>query len=182
MLLYSCGARKSETEKKEANIKTDFSGFFRNSGNSEDLLKTNFNLQTNYLNKWSDNSIFQCEEFSIEPDDETKPSSLTTPDGKTYTFQNAKLTTKKGQQKNDIQNRNSGNSQEILKTDYSKKEQLLHEAQIREKAEAALREKNKKIEREKWNLWNLLWLLLPIIVILVVWKLWKNYKKLKPAL
>ncbi|MEO8534260.1 MAG: hypothetical protein ABI441_10930 [Flavobacterium sp.] len=180
-ILFACGARKSDITKKEETLKTDFSGFFRNSGNSESLLKTDLNLKRNYLFNWSDNSKTTSEEFKLEPDDPTKPSSFTMPNGQKYIFENAKLTSKNSKQENDIKKENSGNSEEILKTDHSKKAKQLSEAQIKQKAEAYLVEKNKKIEREKWSYWNILWLLIAVLIILAAWKLWEKYKKVNPA-
>jgi len=182
LLFIACGGRKSETQTKEESFKTDFSGIFRNSGNSQFLLNTELNLKTNYLDRWSDNSVTENNEFTVEPDDATKPSSVTMPNGEKYVFQNAKLTTKNSKYEKKIIEENSGNSEEIRKTNQLQKKQESSEVQVKQKAAAALAEKNKKAEREEWSSLNLLWILLFIIVCLIVWKLWKKYKKIKPLL
>lgn len=180
ILLCSCGARKTETTKKEETTKTDFSGFFRNSGISQEFLKTDLDLQTNFNSNLMDLSKVNSYEFTFEPEDKTKPAVYTDPSGQKHTVENGKLTRKNTTEEKNINSGNSGNSQLSQKSDLVKKDDQQSEGTIKGNSEATSSEKNKKAEREQWSLWNLLWLLIPIVLVFAVWKLWKNYKKINP--
>jgi len=180
IFLISCGARKTELAKKEESIKKDFSGFFRNSGNSEEFLNQDFNIRKWSLLKVDTQNDIETEEITVEPDDPTKPSSYTDPNGKKHIFENSKMTNKKTKSQNRTKSENSQNSDESLKLELQKKreQELIVAAKLKE--EAAKLEAIKNTKRDQWSLWNLLWILIPIGLILLIIALWKKYKSKNP--
>jgi hypothetical protein len=176
-LAVSCGARKSETTKKEETTKTDFSRIFRNSGNSHEILKSDLNLQTNYSNYLFDLSKSNSYEFSFEPEDKTKPAIYTDPNGQKHIVENGKLNSKKTTEEKNINSGNSGNSQQILKTELEKKSNYIQRLETQIKEIKRLSDKNKKVEKEELSFWNYLLILIPIGLMLIVWNV---YKKLNP--
>lgn len=158
----SCGARKSDSEKTEKSEKIDYSGFFRNSGNSSEFLNQNLNLKKSYSSNTDDQSEFETDELTVAPIDPSKPAAYTDPSGKKHILENSKMTNKKGNQKNKIVSGNSGNSEKTVKTDLEKKEE--NKSEIEASVTAAAKEKAviKNTTRQQWSLWNFLWLLVPV--------------------
>lgn len=180
ILLISCGARKSESVKKEESMKTDFAGFFRNSGNSSEFLNQDFNLKKWSLSNVDTQNDVETDEFIVEPSDPTKPSSYTDPNGRKHIFENSKMTNKKTKDKNRTKSENSQNSDESLKLELQKKREQEVILAAKLKAEAAKLEAIKNTKRDQWSLWNLLWVLIPIGLILLIIALWKKYKSKNP--
>ncbi|MFW0737579.1 hypothetical protein [Flavobacterium sp. T12S277] len=177
-IINSCGSRKAESQKSQKSEKVDFSGFFRNSGNSQEFINQDLNLNKWYNSNTDDLSEFETDEMTVEPSDLTKPAAYTDPTGKKHILDNTKLTNKKRKQKNKISSGNSGNSELILKTDHQKRAEQKAELQTSLKAAAEIAATKKNTDRQQWSLWNLLWLLIPVSLYLS----WKYYKKVNPVL
>lgn len=182
LLVNSCGARKSETEKKHTETKTDYTGIFRNSGNSSEFLKTDISYQSQFKSFLFDKSKIDAYEFTFEPEDLTKPATYTDPSGQKHVVENGKLTSKKTHKDIDRNSGNSGNSDATEKAVITKKASQNNTASIKINDQATSDEWNKKTNREAWSAWNLLWILLPVFLILAAWKLYKNYKQKNPIL
>jgi len=178
VILNSCTARKSATDKKEQSTKTDYSGVFRNSGNAQEFLKTDLNIHTNYKNYLFDLSKISSYEFSFEPDDKTRPGTYIDPNGQKHVVENGKLNSKKTTEEKNIKSENSGNSQQILKSELEKKSNYIIQLETYIKEIKRLSEKNKKTEKEGFSFWNYFLILIPIGLMIIVWIL---YKKLKSA-
>lgn len=174
ILFFACTARKSETNKKEQSTKTDYSGIFRNSGNAQEFLKTDLDIQTNYKNYLFDLSKINTYEFSFEPDDKTKPGTYIDPNGQKHIVENGKLNSKKTTEEKNINSGNSGNSQQILKSELEKKSNYIFQLETYIKEIKRLSDKNKKTENEGFSISNYLLLLLPIGLMFVAWKVYKS--------
>ena len=180
LVLVGCGARKSDTNKKEENTKKDFSGFFRNSGNSHEILKTDLNLKLSSFSKVEDQNKKQTTKKIFTPINPNLTASVTDESGKKYDLNNASYTEENTIEDNNKKSEHSRNSQQILKTELDKKANYIQRLEAQIKEIKRLYDKNKKTEKEEWSSLNLLWLLIPLAIIaLAVW-LWKKYKKVNP--
>ncbi|WP_289659524.1 hypothetical protein [Flavobacterium panacagri] len=178
--LNSCGTRKTELHKKEAIEKTGFSGFFRNSGNSEEFLNTNLNIQTEFISSLLKIEEIDNDEFTIESKDSSKPAVYIDPFGKKYFLENAKLTNKKTAQKLNTKLDQAKNSSERLNTNAEKKYDSQTENQTNINSEGTFNEVDRSSHRYGWSKWNLFWLILSIALIYALRKLYKFYKKKNP--
>lgn len=178
-IVNSCGARKSETHKKEETTKTDFSGFFGNSGNSLDFLNTNFNLQHDLFSKTGSNNVSEIDEFTVEPKDSSKLAVYIDPYGNKHTLENSKLTSKKSKQNINTKSEKSEKIKENTTSNSNKEYNFNAEHKANLNAESIISEADKNVKRDEWSPWNLFWLLIPIAIISGIWKLYKIYKNKK---
>lgn len=178
--VLSCGSRKKDSNKKEESNKTDFSGIFRNSGNSQEFQNLDFNFTNESLTKADQSIESEKEDFSVEPSDPTKPATYTDPNGKKYVLDNAKLTNKKSKHRSKTKSVKSENSQELLKAELQKKAEQKAELKAKIIAEAKKREADLHLERKSSGLWNLLWILIPIALFFIIKFWWKNFKSNNP--
>lgn len=179
IIVNSCGSRQAESIKKKETTKTDFSGFFRNSGNSVEFQNLDFNLQTDIFKKKEVVVEIENNDFTIEPEDISKPAIYIEPNGKKHVLINSKLTSKNAKQKSNYKTEDSVKKNDIIVQKSVKEDQISSEAQVRLNQEAAISEANKNSNRKQWSLWNLLWFFIPILVIIGIWKLYKKYKSKK---
>lgn len=180
-LLNSCGARKSESQKKSGTTKTDFSGFFRNSGNSLEFLNTDLNLKSNYNSNIDLNVDTETDEFTVEPSDPSKPAVYTDPKGNKHSLENAKLTNKKTKENTKEKSEKSGKFEKVRKTDFQKQTGDTTVVQVNGNSEDTLSYNNNARSREGWSLWNLLWLLIPVAILILTVVLIKKFKKKIPV-
>lgn len=178
--VLSCGSRKKDSSKKEESIKTDFSGIFRNSGNSQEFLNLDFNFTKSSLTKGEQLFESEKEEFSIKPIDPSKPATYTGPNGKKHVLENAEMTNKKGKGISKTKSEKSENSQEFLKAELQKKAEQKAELEAKIIAEAKKREADLHLDRKAFSLWNLLWLLIPVGLFFVIKFFVNKYKSNNP--
>ncbi|PIF32987.1 hypothetical protein CLU81_3557 [Flavobacterium sp. 9] len=179
-VVSSCGARKSNVSKNEEKVKTDFSGIFRNSGNSHEILNQDFNLKKWSFTNLTDQKDIQIEETSIEPIDISKPASYIDPNGKKHILDNAKIVSKKTNDKSSNNSQNSQHSEEFLKTKQEKTAEQKTELAAKIKAEAKKKEAKKETNRQAISLWNFLWIIIPVILFFAGRSVYKKYKKVNP--
>ncbi|EJG02293.1 hypothetical protein [Flavobacterium sp. F52] len=177
VLLASCGARKTETEKNSIETKKDFSGFFRISGNSEEFLNTDIVLQSQYKNILTDQSKIESFEFTFEPEDNSKPAIYTDPNGQRHVVENGKLTSKKTRENKGINKEDSQKIVETKKESKAKKENHDQKASVKTNDKTGVQDAKKNTSRSAWNL---LWLLIPVVIIYAIWKAFKKYKSKTP--
>lgn len=178
--VLSCGSRKKDSSKKEESIKTDFSGIFRNSGNSQEFLNLDFNFTKSALTKGEQLFESEKEEFSIKPIDPSKPATYTGPNGKKHVLENAEMTNKKGKDISITKSEKSENSQEFLKAELQKKAEQKAELEAKIIVEAKKREADLHVDRKAFSLWNLFWLLIPVGLFFVIKFFVNKYKSNNP--
>lgn len=178
--VLSCGSRKKDSSNKEESSKTDFSGIFRNSGNSQEFLNLDFNFKKSSLTTADQQSESEKEEFSIKPIDPSKPATYTGPNGKKHVLENAEMTNKKVRDISKTKSEKSENSQEFLKAELQKKAEQKAELKAKIIAEAKKREADLHLERKSSGLWNLLWILIPIALFFIIKFWWKKFKSNNP--
>jgi hypothetical protein len=173
----SCGARKSESEKTEISEKQDFSGFFRNSGNSEEFLKS-INYTTAFsVAKVDDQNLKTTTKKTFTPQNPKVTASYIDPDGKKYELNNTAVTEETIIEKNNKKSEKSEKSEVVRKTDQEKRTQQKAEMQARLKAAAEIAAAKKNTNRQESSLWKWLWLLVPV----GLFAGWKIYKRVNPV-
>ncbi len=180
ILVNSCGARKAESEKKLSQTKTDFSGLFRTSGNSSEILNSDLKINNLTLSNVDDHNVTETVETTVKPDDPTKPSSYIDPTGKKHILDNAILTNKTTTQKNNTKSEKFEKSEKVVKSQEAKKAENKASGKIKIKAKGKKAVATKKTNRQAWSLWNLLWLLIPATLIAVFIWIRKKYKQVNP--
>lgn len=172
----ACGARKSESEKTEKTEKLDYSGFFRNSGNSQEFLKSISYLTAFSVSKVDDQNLKTTTKKTFTPQNPKVPASYIDPEGKKYELNNTAVTEETIIEKNNKKSEKSEKSELVLKTDQEKRSEQKAEAEARLKAAAEIAAAKKSTTRQELSMWNLLWLLVPI----GLFASWKLYKKVNP--
>lgn len=148
LLLCSCGARKSEMHKTETESKSETAITQQNDIVTE--VKTETEIQAETLN------------WIISPIDNSLPSSVTTPEGKTYKLENAKLEFKKQKQetKENTQAKTSDKST----------------ANVKHSEEAKTVTKDKITDRKE-SYAMVIWGVIILLIILIIWFIYSKIKK-----
>jgi len=167
-ILNSCGSVKKDSSKTEEVAKQDYSRFFRNSGNTEELFKS-INYSSNLtLNKVNDQSEKMSTKKTIKPNNPNFPASYTDSNGKKYELNNATVTEETIVEKTNKKTENSGNSQNSENSEWKKNQRFdsIQKIKIKESqkkiAEAA------KLDREEWHFPYWIWLVLAAIISLIL--------------
>lgn len=176
----SCGARKSESEKTEKTEKLDYSGFFRNSGNSQEFLKSISYLTAFSVAKVDNQYLKTTTKKTFTPQNPNVPASYIDPEGKKYELNNTAVTEETIIEKNNKKSEKSEKSELVRKTDQEKRAEQEAEMQVRLKAAAEIAAAKKNTDRQKWSLWNLLWLLVPVGLFFGGKWVYEKYKKVNP--
>lgn len=173
--LVGCGAKKSESQKIEEISKIDYAGIFRNSGNSEEFLKSLWNLESNSITKVDDQNEKTTTKKTFKPQNPNAPATYVDGDGKKHELNNAIYTEETIVEKNNKKSENSQKSQKSLNQDLQKKVAFNKDQELKRKAEATKIAEAEKLNRDSWHLPFWIWLILIIIVFLILWYLNKRF-------
>lgn len=167
-LCYSCGSVKKDSSKKEEISKQDYSGFFRNSGNTEELFKS-INYSSNLtLNKVNDQSEKVSTKKTIKPHNPKLPASYIDSNGKKYELNNATVTEETIVEKTNKQTENSGNSQNSQNSEWKRKKSFDSIQKIKMENEQKRIAEALKLDREEWQFPFWIWLIIAAIISLVL--------------
>lgn len=179
ILVNSCGAKKRESSKKEEILKTDYSGFFRNSGNSSEFQQSDLNLQISTLTKVDDQNQKVTTKKIIKPIDSNTPASYIDSEGKKHQLNNTEITEETIVEKNNKKSENSQNSQEILKSISEKDENFKYDQNIVINAENKKVDEAIKSDKKQWQLPWFFWLIIAVIILFVFRYLNKQFHWIK---
>lgn len=156
--LNSCGARKAEKTRTEELLKTE------TSNKSVVEKKEESNVKKTETTTVDDKNETVTKETVYEPVDNTKPASVTDPDGKETKLNNSKKTTRETTKKNNTKTDNLVNT--VINSASEVLEKITTEGKSNSKKTAELI----KIDKKVWNVWNLVWLIIPLGIIYWVWR------------
>lgn len=146
----SCGARKVNKSKTEENTKTE------SVVNSESKTESQNNVKVTETLKVDDKTQTITKETTFEPQDNSKESSITEPDGKKTILNNTKKTIKETIQNNNIVSNKALNS---VSENKAKSKENKSETK---KEEKEIKKENKVVDPKQFNWFSLWWLYLII--------------------
>lgn len=165
---YSCGARKKEATKKEETSKTDFSGLFRNSGNSQEFLKSITYSTAFSVSKVDDQNLKTTTKKTFTPQNPNAPASYIDAEGKKYELNNTAVTEETIIEKNNKKSENSGNSQKSENSEVQKKENFDSNQNIQIKTEDKKLDDQIKLNRDAWHLPFWIWIVIATLIVLLL--------------
>lgn len=158
IVVYGCGARKvTRTESQEAK-KVEITDNTLLQKKEEVAVKV---AETTVID---DQNKTKTTETIYKPVDATKEATVTTPDGKKHSLNNAEIFIKETEQQNNT------------KTDNSRKYKIFHKLESSKHSESDIKTDSSKntadvkVDREAWSIWNWLWVLIPIGIVVLLFK------------
>ena len=174
-LCYSCGARKKEESKKEEISKTNYAGFFRNSGNSQEILKSISYLNSYSVLKVDDQNLKTTTKKTFTPLNPNIPASYVDGDGKKYELNNSAVTEETIVEKNNKKSENSENYQNYQNSEVQKKENFDSNQNIQITTEGKKIDDQLKVNRDALHLTFWGWLFIAIVVLIILAYLNKHF-------
>lgn len=176
--LASCGAKKTDKTTKSEVLKMERT----DKSQSEQSEQSETNIDTNVkksetitVNNQDQTTVV---EETVEPVDNTKPSSYIDTNGKKQELHNAKKTTKTTVKKNNSNTNSNSNTEASQKTDIKASKKSNSNANIKVKAAAKKIEADIHVDKKAWSLWSLSWLLVLVPVALGIKWIWNNKTKI----
>lgn len=180
LCLYSCGAKKSEKQKKEEITKQDFSGFFRNSDNSFETLDFESNLKINSVTTTDELTETVTTKKTYSPIDSKLPASYQDEKGNKKELNNSSYTEETKTEKNKRNSQNSQNSEKSEKAKAEKQADVHQSGEITGSGTSKKLDETSNINQEAWNLpfggWLIIWFIIFAALAYVCKRLgWINY-------
>ena len=157
LLGYSCGTRKTSKSKTSEKAKTETVVEYVVEKKEES------NLKKTEITTVDDKNQTTTKETVYEPLDNSKPASVTDPDGKETKLNNSKKTTRETTQNNNTKTDNS------LTTSESKKAELSENIKDLKK-EVAEKTVDDRQSKKNSSYYKFLWFLIPIGMVYFFWK------------
>jgi len=163
----SCSSKKKTTEVNKEEIKIE------NSQESEKSEKSETNVKVDIVTKVDDKTKTVTTKKTMSPIDNTKPASVTDPDGKKQELNNASIIEETITELKDLITKHSDNSEEFRKKESAAK------AKEKEKAAIEILAKKEDLDKSGFNFWS--WLSVVGIIIIGIGLLYLNnrFKLLK---
>lgn len=158
VLMNSCSARKAEKNRINEETKTEMAT--KNDIDKKEESVSNIEEKTTVVEK----EKVKETETTYKPIDPTKEATVTTPEGKKHTLNNAEVVIKETDKDKETKTDTSINSEITNKSELIDKSKADNKANIKKGSEAIL------IDRKESNPLNLLWLLIPVVIVLFLLK------------
>lgn len=178
-LTFSCGARKTDTSKKEEKIEKTVDSKQEYSDNSiKDKTEETKSLISNNI-VFNAESKQESSTVIIEPIDPSKESTYVSPDGKKHVFKNAKISNTNAikAEKNSKDNKYISNKLKTEKTKINNNIKRSSKIVSLEKSNSS--KKNRKVDRAEFSNWNFLLIIIPFVLMFVVYNVYKKINKVK---
>ena len=158
ILMNSCGSRKAEKNRSTEETKTEAAT--KNDIAKKEESSLNVDQKTTVVEKEKVREV----ETTYKPIDATKEATVTTPEGKKHTLNNAEVVIKETTQDKETKTDTSINSEITNKSELTDKSKADNKADVKKDSKAIL------TDRKEANPLNLLWWLIPIFIIIFVLK------------
>lgn len=163
----SCSSKKKTTEVNKEEIKIE------NSQESENSEKSETNIKVDVVTIVDDKTKTVITKKTMTPIDNTKPASVTDPDGKKHDLNNASLTEETTTQEINKKTEHSNNSEKFRKKESTAK------AKTKEKAAIEILARKEDLDKSGFNFWSWLWVVGIIIIGIGILYLNNRFRLLK---
>ena len=162
ILMNSCSARKAEKNRSNEESKTEAT-------TESDIAKkeessSNVDQQTTVVEKEKVREV----ETTYKPIDATKEATVTTPEGKKHTLNNAEVVIKETDKDKETKTDTSINSETTNKSELKEESESNNKAAAKKASEAIV------IDKKEWSPVNLLWLFIPVLIVVFLYNKYKS--------
>ena len=162
ILMNSCGARKAEKNRSTEETKTEAAT--KNDIAKKEESSSNVDQKTTVVEKEKVREV----ETTYKPIDATKEATVTTPEGKKHTLNNAEVVIKETTQDKETKTDTSINSETTNKSELKEESESNNKAAAKKASEAIL------IDKKEWSPVNLLWLFIPVLIVVFLYNKYKS--------
>ena len=162
ILMNSCGSRKAEKTRSTEETKTEAAT--KNDIAKKEESSSNVDQKTTVVEKEKVREV----ETTYKPIDASKEATVTTPEGKKHTLNNAEVVIKETNKDKETKTDTSINSEITNKSELTDKSKADNKADVKKDSEAIL------IDRKEANPLNLLWWLIPLFIVVFLYNKYKS--------